>query len=290
MKNQLTKFLNLIGLTDSENEKKESVYIQDNIKRKIEYLSIEKIASNPYQSRFGFDKSELIKLAASIEKYGIINPLIVRENGNTEDYELVTGERRLKAGKLLGLTEVPVIIGEFEEYEMAEIILLNNLQRRDLDFLEEALGYQQLLNNFELGEEELANKLCKHPAVIKDRLRLLELPGEVLRLTRNSKVSEGHARALLELSDKELQTEVIKQVIENEYTVEELKDLIREILDDLNEYRDKKKVIKYFNDARLALNTIRKTVQDIKSSGLDIEVEEREQPEEFEINIRLSKK
>lgn len=290
MKNQLTKFLNLIGLLDKEKKNKESMYVQDNVEKRIKYLSIEKIVSNPYQSRIGFEESELTKLAASIKRYGIIEPLLVRENGDAEKYELVTGERRLKASRLIGLTEVPVIIGNFKECKMAGIILLNNLHHKELDFLEEALGYQQLLNAFEFSEEELAKELSKSPTTIKNKLRLLELPAKVLRLTRNPEVTEGHVQALLELSDKELQIKVIKQVIENKYTVRELKDLITKVLTELHEYQDKEKVIKYFNDVRLALNTIRKTIQDIKSSGLNVEVEEREQKEEIEINIRLSKK
>ncbi|MBM7624311.1 ParB/RepB/Spo0J family partition protein [Sporohalobacter salinus] len=290
MKNQLTSFLNLLGLNDGKNKGEDSLFTQSNVEREIKYLPVDKIVSNPYQSRIGFDEGELTKLAASIKEHGIIEPLLVRKNGDAEDYELVTGERRLKASRLIGLTEVPVIIGEFEEVEMAEIILFSNFHQKGLDFLEEAIGYQQLLNKFELCEEELAEKLSKPLDIIEDKLCLLELPTEVLRLTRSPKVTEGHARAILELPNKELQIKVIKQVIENEYTVEELKKLITKLLIESNEYRDKKKVIKYFNDIRLAVNTIRKTIHDIRSSGLNIEVEENEQQEGIEINIRLSKK
>ncbi|KXS44067.1 MULTISPECIES: nucleoid occlusion protein [unclassified Candidatus Frackibacter] len=292
MKSQLTKFLGFKqegAQTNGEEISQEQ--IKNVKKRDIEYLPVDKIIPNPYQPRIEFDEEELKELASSIKNHGIIQPLTVRKNSEDE-YELIAGERRLRASKLIGLKEVPVIVGEFVEKEMAEIALIENLQRKDLDFLEEAVGYKKLLETFDLTQKELAEQIGKSQSTIANKLRLLKLSEEVQQLAKNPNITERHARALLKLPTEELQVSVIEQVIENEYTVREMEELIDGMLAEINgeeEDEDNINVVRYFNDVRLSLNTIRKTIRDIRDSGLEVEFEEVDEDDYVEVKIRLPK-
>jgi ParB family chromosome partitioning protein len=298
MMSQLTKFLGFTG-KDKQLTKEGKEFVEENREKEekgnIRLLSVEKISPNPYQPRVEFGEKELEELAESIKNHGIIQPLTVKQKEGEDGYELIAGERRLRASKLIGLEEVPVIIGEFEEKQMAEIALIENLQRKDLNFLEEASGYKRLLDNFDLTQKKLAEQIGKSQSTIANKLRLLKLPEEVQELANNSNITERHTRALLKLPNEALQIDIIKQVIDKEYTVREMETLIEEVLKELNgeedeEEQDEMNVVRYFNDVRLSLNTIRKTIKDIEESGCDVEVEEIDNDEYIEVNIRLPKK
>ncbi|MCK8824536.1 nucleoid occlusion protein [Fuchsiella alkaliacetigena] len=288
MKNRLT---DLLGFRNGEKQRRRDE--QEDFEEEqvsIEEIPIEELSPNPYQPRVDFDEVKLKELAESIKNHGIIQPLTVRKK--KEGYEIIAGERRLRASKLINLEKVPAIVKEFGEKETAEIALIENLQRKDLGFLEEAAGYQKLLSNFDVTQKDLAEQIGKSQSTIANKLRLLKLPEEVQQLAKHPNVSERHARALLKLPNEELQTKVIKEAIEEEYTVRETEDLIEEIMNELNnkdDSEDEIKIIKCFNDVRLSLNTIRKTIDDIKDSGLEIEAEEIEQEDYIEVNIRLPK-
>lgn len=304
MKSQLTKFLGIKEKGKQSNNKGNDSPLKENIeepitdieKNDVKFLSVDKISPNPYQPRVEFDEEKLKELAESIDKHGIIQPLTVKEKDDGEGYELIAGERRLRASKLIGIEEVPVIIGEFEEQQMAEIALIENLQRKDLNFLEEAAGYKKLLEVFELTQKELAEQIGKSQSTIANKLRLLKLPEEVQKLAKNAEITERHTRALLRLPNKELQLKVLKQVIENKYTVREMETLVEDALTELSDDEDEEEneddemnIVRYFNDVRLSLNTIRKTIRDIKDSGCEVEVEEIDKEEYVEVNIRLPK-
>jgi ParB family transcriptional regulator, chromosome partitioning protein len=248
-------------------------------------VPVDKIKANPYQPRTGFDLAEINELAESIKNYGIIQFITVR--AKDEGYELITGERRLRACKELGLKEIPAIIKEFSDQEIAEIALVENLQRKDLNFLEEAEGYRQLINNFNLTQSKLADKIGKSQATIANKLRLLSLHTDVRRLLQSSRISERHARALLKLEKKSQQLKVVDRIKEKELTVKETEKLVNKII---NKERKKKRIITVFKDLRVFTNTLQKTIQEMQTAGLDVEVSKKEDDQFIEYLIRLPKK
>ena len=166
---------------------------------KVLFLPADSIVPNPHQPRTAFDKGGLDELAESIKIHGILQPLSVRRSGSR--YELISGERRLRASRLAGLTEVPCILVHVDDDNSALLALVENLQRRDLDFLEEATALAELIRTYRISQEEAARKLGKSQSAIANKLRLLRLPPDVLSLLRDHGCTERHARALLRLED-----------------------------------------------------------------------------------------
>jgi ParB family chromosome partitioning protein len=191
-------------------------------------LKVSQIEPNRDQPRKNFDLDALEELAESIRRHGVLQPLLVQEKGN--HYEIIAGERRWRAAKLAGLKEVPVIIKEFSSEEAMEIALIENIQREDLNAVEEAQAYFTLIQEFHLKQEEVAEKVGKSRAAIANRLRLLKLPKEVLDLLEEGKLSEGHARALLSLDQPDRQIEAAKQVVELQLTVRETEKLVKDLM------------------------------------------------------------
>jgi len=191
------------------------------------------IKANPYQPRKHFDEDKMSELALSITEHGILQPLIVRAVG--EEYELVAGERRLRAAKIAGLTQVPVVIKTFTPRQMMEIALIENLQREDLNPLEEAEAYQRLLNEFEYTQEQLAKRLGKSRSAVANTLRLVTLHADVRNEVARGRLTEGHARAILSLPF-EKQPEAAKKAIELELSVRETERLTGQ-----NSIRNKRK-------------------------------------------------
>ncbi len=191
-------------------------------------LKLSQIEPNRDQPRKNFDLDALEELAESIRRHGVLQPLLVQEKGN--HYEIIAGERRWRAAKLAGLKEVPVIIKEFSSEEAMEIALIENIQREDLNAVEEAQAYLTLIQEFHLKQEEVAEKVGKSRAAIANRLRLLKLPKEVLDLLEEGKLSEGHARALLSLDQPDRQIEAAKRVVELKLTVRETEKLVKDLM------------------------------------------------------------
>ena len=163
-------------------------------------IAIKDIRTNPYQPRKTFDKQALEELAASIKEHGIFQPLLVRKSLN--GYELIAGERRLRASKIAGLKEVPCLIVDFDDRDMMEISILENIQREDLTVLEEAEAYEQLIDKLDYSQEDLAKRLGKSRPYVANTLRLQKLPASIKELLRKDKISAGHARALLNVEDE----------------------------------------------------------------------------------------
>lgn len=195
--------------------------------KKVEEIEIFKIASNPHQPRKDFDEEKLKELAASIKKNGIIQPLVVAEKGNT--FELIAGERRLKAAKIAGLTKVPVIVREADDQQKLELAIIENIQRHDLNPLEEANSYSKLSQEFGLNQEEIALKVGKSRSAVANKLRLLQLPAEIQKALREEKITEGHAKAILAISDPEKQKALFELILKNNLTVRQTESKTREI-------------------------------------------------------------
>lgn len=191
-------------------------------------MKISDIEPNREQPRKSFDKESLEELADSIRQFGIIQPLVVQKKDDY--YEIIAGERRWRAAKLARLKEVPVVIKEYTPQEVMEIALIENIQRKDLNPIEEALAYKSLIDEYDLKQEELAKKVSKSRTAIANSMRLLRLADEVQNMLINDEISMGHARALLSLEQEELQSEVAKSISERGLSVRDTEKLVKSIL------------------------------------------------------------
>ena len=190
-------------------------------------VKITKIEPNREQPRKNFDEEALNELAESIKHYGLISPILVQDK--KDHYELIAGERRWRAAKIAGLKEVPVIIREYTEREIAEIALIENVQREDLNPIEEAMGYKRLIEEFDLKQEEVAECVSKSRSAITNSLRLLKLSEEVQKYLIDGELSMGHARALLAVEDSEKQTFLAKKIINEKLSVREVEKLVKNL-------------------------------------------------------------
>lgn len=200
-------------------------------------VNINLIQPNKQQPRKNFDEEKLQELTKSIKDHGIITPLIVKKQGSF--YEIIGGERRWRAAKAAGLLEVPVVIKELDKKEAAEIALIENIQREDLNAVEEALAYQSLIDEFGLTQEEVASRVSKNRTTITNALRILKLNDAILDLIKTNQLSSGHARALLSIEDASLREKIAKRVIDEKLSVRDIEKLVR--LDDLGKFRDEKR-------------------------------------------------
>lgn len=183
-------------------------------------LKISLIQANPSQPRKQFSNEELKELSESIKQFGVIQPLLVKKQGPL--YEIIAGERRFRAAKLAGLTEVPVLIRNYDEKLSKEVAIIENIQREDLNAVEEALAYQSLISEYDLSQEELAERLSKKRTTITNSLRLLKLEEEILNYIREGKLKEGHGRALLSIPEGKQRLALAKECVEKKLSVREV--------------------------------------------------------------------
>lgn len=194
---------------------------------KPQEAAIETITANPYQPRRIFDEEKLRELAASIKEFGIVQPLVVRKKG--EAFELVAGERRLRAAKLAGLANVPVVIKDYDDTKMMEIALIENIQRHDLNPIEEAQGLRRLMSEFKLTQEQVAEKVGRSRVAVTNILRLLNLPQEIQNEIINGTLTMGQAKQLLGLPKKEQQLKVAKSIIANGWSSRMTEEVVRKL-------------------------------------------------------------
>ena len=264
--------------------------IMKNVQPEIKYIPIGAIRPNPYQPRKDFNKQSLEELSQSIKSFGLIQPISVRKLQN-ENYELIAGERRLRASELAELDEIPAIIVEYRDNESAMIALVENLQREDLNFIEEAEGYYNLIADHGFTQQQLAEKLGKSQSTIANKLRLLKLPENVKKDLLEHNLTERHGRALLKLPDDDLKTEALQKIIKNELNVSKTESLVEGILNDLTkEDKEEKQNIKGLISTRIYLNTIKNAFKAIKESGVDAKYLERDKEEYVEVTIKIPKK
>ncbi len=201
----------------------------------VKEVSVSEIRPNPYQPRKEFEQSAIDELAHSIREHGIIQPLIVRKS--IKGFELVAGERRLRAAKLAGLKQVPVVVKAYTDQQLMEIALIENLQRENLNPLEEAEAYEKLIAHHEYTQEQLAQRIGKSRPHVANMLRLLQLPESIRKLVAATELTMGHARALLSVSDENMQMQLAKDVVEKGLNVRQLEELVKQ----LNVSRETKK-------------------------------------------------
>ena len=251
---------------------------------KVVKVPIDTIFPNPYQPRKSFDDAALEDLSASIAQYGVLQPLLVSpaEDGR---YMLIAGERRLRASKMAKLTEVPVIISEYTSQQIAEIALIENLQREDLHYLEEAEGYEKLMNQFHITQEAMAARVGKKQSTIANKLRLLRLSAPVRKVLMDAELSERHARALLKLPDDEKRLEVLETIVAKNLSVRQTEEYINKLLDGKSEEKRKRMVI--VNDVRIYLNSIKQVVDAVKTAGIPVAMEQTLEGDEVIISVRI---
>lgn len=251
---------------------------------KVVKVPITQIFANPYQPRKTFDEAALTELAESIAQYGVLQPLLVSpaEDGR---YMLIAGERRLRASRMAKLTEVPVIISEYTSQQIAEIALIENLQREDLHYLEEAEGYEQLMEQFHLTQEAMAARVGKKQSTIANKLRLLRLSPTVRKVLVDAALSERHARALLKLPDDTRRLEALEVIIAKKYSVRQTEEYIAKLLDAKQPEKQRRMVI--VNDVRIYLNSIKQVVGAIKDVGIPVSMEQTLDGDEVIVSLRI---
>lgn len=259
-------------------------------------LRLEDISPNPVQPRRHFDEEALRELSDSIRSYGILNPLTVRLRCGK--YELVAGERRLRAAKLAGLTEVPCLLVDVNMEDAGLLALVENLQRKDLDYLEEAEGLRRLIRMFGLSQEEAARRIGKSQSAVANKLRLLKLPEDVLEALRKNRLSERHGRALLRLPDPERQRAALGAMLEQRMNVAAAEAYVEALLSPPEpepekappppEPRGRKKTF-VMKDLRLFLNTVSRSVDLMKQGGVAADMRREETEDALILTISIPK-
>ena len=252
----------------------------------IQILPHQDILPNPFQPRVRFDFNELEGLAISIRTNGILQPINVRRLQDGK-FELISGERRLRAARMVGITKIPCVVMDVSDEQSALFAIIENVQRQNLDFFEEAVAIERLMTEYGLSQDEIAEKLGKAPSTLSNKLRLLRLPDEIRDKISYSGLSERHARALLTLPDNNTRKRVLDIVIERHLTVAETERLIA----DIHRRRKgaRKPQTKAYKDMRIFLNTLNHAVDIIRKAGIEADTAKSETDEYFEYVIRISK-
>ena len=243
---------------------------------------------NPQQPRRSFDETALRELADSISAYGILQPLTVRDRGGV--YELVAGERRLRAARIAGLREVPCLIAEVGEEDAALLALIENLQRRDLDYMEEAAAIARLIRRYGLSQQQAAEKLGKSQPTIANKLRLLRLSAPVIDCLRQYGLTERHARTLLRLTDPEQQLAAARHIGKRGLNVAQTEQYIDRLIAENRTEPPRRRPTYVIKDVRLFLNSVERGVRLMQSAGVGAEVGRRDTEEEILLTIHIPKR
>lgn len=194
----------------------------------VNEADINLVMPNPHQPRMNFNDEKIQELAESIKQHGIIQPLVVTQKGN--EYELIAGERRLQAAKRAGLAKVPIIVRDIEEKQKLEMAIVENVQRHDLNAVEEARAYQKLMDEFQMHQDEVALKMGKSRSAVANKVRLLHLPVEIQKALIEGKITEGHAKAILAVTNPEKQRALFELILKNNLTVRQVEDKTKDIV------------------------------------------------------------
>ena len=252
---------------------------------RVLFLPVDAISPNPDQPRRVFPQHELEELAASIRSLGLLQPLTVRRG--EQGWELVAGERRLRAAKLAGLTEVPCLSLQIDSQRSSLLALVENLQRKDLDFWEEALALDRLISTYHLSQEEAARRIGKSQSAVANKLRLLKLDPEALALLRERGFTERHARALLRLEDPAAQREAARHVAEQGLTVAKTEEYVERLLAGADKPRKKPTLL--LRDVRFFLNTVTRGLDLMRSAGVAADCRRQETDRAICLTITIPK-
>ncbi len=255
--------------------------------KKVSEIPVDLIEVNPDQPRKNFGEEELLELCESIKEYGVIQPIIVKKNYDGK-YILIAGERRLRASILAGLQKIPALIREADNQDSAIIALVENVQRENLGYLEEAMAYNKLIEDYGITQSELAASLGKKQSTISNKIRLLALPEDIREELIHNRLTERHARALLKLDENEVRRYVIERVISHGLNVRQTEKLIDDILLKKQEEQRKKNKISYIS-YKLYINSIRKTFNEIFQMEQGAKYTQEDKGEFYEVKITIPK-
>ncbi len=255
----------------------------------VEKISLDAISPNPYQPRVEFDNQQLEELASSIKQYGILQPIILKKI-SAREYIIIAGERRWRAATLAGLLEIPAIIKDFTEQEMAEIAIIENLQREDLNYFEEAEAFKKLIDQFSMTQEEVANKVGRSQSMVANKMRLLKLSPLVRKEISTQLLSERHLRALLRLKSEADQLDVLNKIYKNNLNVKQTDQLV-ECYYKPDETKEEGFSLKLreAKDYKLFQNTLKKALKDIEFAGVRTEYKDSLHEDHLEVQIKLYK-
>lgn len=256
-------------------------------KSEIINIPLEEIVANPYQPRKIFSDDELSELAESIKHMGLIQPISVRRVD--EHYEIIVGERRFRAVKLAGMSVIPAIVTEINDEQSAIMALIENIQRQDLNFIEEAEALSMLLEKHGFTQKILAEKIGKNQSTVSNKLRVLGLPDDVKDLLVSNNLTERHGRALLKLKSEEDVRTVVKAIIKNELTVKATERLIESLLTETQSDPDKKQNIKYSINYKIYVNTVKQAYETILNTGAQVKYSEKDKGEYIEVVVKIPK-
>lgn len=252
---------NKVGTSDAENVQKKPEPDKD-----VTFINLSKIEPNREQPRKNFDEDALLELSESLKQYGVLQPLLVQDK--KEYFEIIAGERRWRAAKLAGLKEVPVIIKSLTDQEIVEISLIENIQRENLNPIEEALAYKRLLNEFNLKQDEVAERVSKSRTAVTNSMRLLKLNEQVQQMVIDDLISTGHARALLAITDNEKQYNLAQQIFDEKLSVRETEKLVKKLqnqTDKLQKESENDNMKVFYEDIEMRLKAIMGTKVSIHS-------------------------
>lgn len=255
--------------------------------QQIVQIPTEKLLPNPYQPRKQFKSEDMLSLADSIKENGVLQPLLCRQINNSDYYELVAGERRLRASILANLQTVPCIIIDCDYESSAVFSILENIQRSDLDFFEEAQAISQLINHFGLTQQEIGKKLGKSQSALSNKLRLLKLPVDVRYFIEKHSLTERHARALLKIDNEKDMWTTLKLITDKHLNVEQTEAYINGITD--KKVKPKHNVVRLFRDVRIFVNTVDKAIKTMKEAGIDAQSDKTETEDYIEYRVRIPK-
>ncbi len=256
---------------------------------KVLYLPIEAVRPSPYQPRQEMDKDALRDLCASIKHYGLMQPVVVRQI-NGREYELIAGERRLRACKMADMSEIPAIIIRAGGTDSAVMALIENIQRENLGYIEEAEAFCTLLSDHGMTQEELAVRLGKNQSTIANKIRILRLSPTVRKILAENKLSERHARAILRIPEEADKLKVLNTIVKRGLNVAKTEVLVAEMLAaDMPEDNGHITGIRVFKDVRIFSNTIRQAVDMMKKSGIEAETHRSESEDFIEYTIKIPK-
>lgn len=249
-------------------------------------VPMDEILANPEQPRKVFYDEAIEELSGSIKEYGVLQPIILKHSG--DGYTIIAGERRFRAARMAGLSEIPAVIKSMEDQEAALISLVENVQREDLNFLEEARAYKKLMDDFGLTQVEIAEKVNKKQSTISNKIRILALPEDIQDKLIANRLTERHARALLKLRDEDDRIKVTDRVVSNSLNVKQTEKLIEDVLSKKEEAFRKRNKINYIS-YKIYLNTIRKAFGQIKEMEKNAKMSQEDKGDFLEVKILLPK-
>lgn len=250
--------------------------------KQIQDLPLARIHPNRFQPRHAFSSESINELAQTLREEGLLQPIIVREDG--EEYEIIAGERRFRAAQSLGWEKIPAIVNNLSDQQTASLALIENLQREDLNPIDEAMAYENLMELNSLTQAQLAKDIGKSQSYVANKLRLLRLDPQIQEALASGAITARHGRALLALSSDQ-QKQALEQILSDKLNVKQTEELVAKLLEEPAKPKEKRKVFRMSQDMRVQINTIKEAVKLAKQSGIKVKVAEQKGEDEYSITI-----